>query len=218
MQHRLQQLLADAAPRFALITDQAQLLPEHAPRVRARFGQLLVARGVLLHLSSGAIAVEPRAVIATHHRRIAVDRIVWVTSAASQPWVAASGLACDQRGFAQVDNALRSTSHAFVFATGDCATQVRYPRPKSGVFAVRQGPPLADNLRKALHNTPPARYTPQRHALALISTGGRHAVASRGPFAVEGDWVWRWKDRIDRAFVARYNAPTAPRIPGTAKA
>ncbi len=207
MQYRLHAELGDAAPRFALITDQPQLLPEHAPAVRARFGKLLVARDVVLHLSSGAIAVEPGAVIATHHRRIAVDRIVWVTSAGSQPWPAASGLACDARGFVQVDDTLRSLSHPFVFAAGDCATQIAHPRPKSGVFAVRQGPPLAANLRRAVRNESPRPYVPQPRALALISTGGRHAIASRGPFVFQGDWVWRWKDRIDRAFVGKYVPP-----------
>jgi pyridine nucleotide-disulfide oxidoreductase family protein len=215
MQHRLHKDLGDKAPRFALITDQPQLLPEHAPAVRARFGKLLVAHGVVLHLNSGAIAVEPGTVITTHQRRIAVDRIVWATSAGAQPWLAASGLASDPRGFVQVDDTLRSKSHPFAFAAGDCATQTAHPRPKSGVFAVRQGPPLAANLRRALHNETPAAYIPQRHALALISTGGRHAVASRGPFVFEGDWVWRWKDRIDRAFMAKYVHPAmAPQMSG----
>ena len=81
MQHRLRTSLGNAAPRFALITDQAQLLPEHPPAVRAYFGRLLVAREVVLHLNSGAIAVEPGTVIVTHHRRIAVDRIIWATAA-----------------------------------------------------------------------------------------------------------------------------------------
>ena len=207
MQHRLHNDLGDKAPRFALITDQPQLLPEHAPGVRARFGKLLVARGVVLHLASGAIAVEAGTVITTHHRRIAVDRIVWATSAGSQPWLAASGLASDPRGFVQIDDTLRSPSHPFVFAAGDCATQIAHSRPKSGVFAVRQGPRLAANLRRTLHNETPSVYIPQRHALALISTGGKHAVASRGPFVFEGDWVWQWKDRIDRAFMAKYMGP-----------
>jgi NADH dehydrogenase FAD-containing subunit len=125
----------------------------------------------------------------------------------SQPWIAASGLACDPRGFAQTDDTLRSTSHRFVFATGDCATQIAHPRPKSGVFAVRQGPRLAANLRRTLHDDSPINYVPQRRALALISTGNRHAIASRGPFVFEGNWIWRWKDRIDRAFVAKYARP-----------
>ena len=42
--------------------------------------------------------------------------------------------------------------------------------------------------------------------LALISTGPRHAVGFWDGISWEGDWAWRWKDRIDRRFVARYAA------------
>jgi pyridine nucleotide-disulfide oxidoreductase family protein len=210
MQHHLRATLGDAAPRFALITDQPQLLPQHAPAVRAHFGRLLVAREVVLHLSSAAMAVEAGTVIVTHHRRIAVDRILWATSASAQPWLAASGLACDDRGFVQVDKHLRSTSHPFVFAAGDCATQIRHPCPKSGAIAVRQGPSLAANLRRALRHQSLRTFVPRRFDLALIATGGRHAVASRGAIMLEGNWVWRWKDRLDRRFMARYRRPEPP--------
>ena len=168
---------------------------------------ILVARGVVLHFDSPAVAVEPGAVVVAHGRRIAADRIVWAVAAAAQPWLAASGLACDARGFVRVDEALRSPSHPFVFAAGDCATQAQHPRPKSGVFAVRQGPPLAGNLRRVARGAPTTAYIPQRRALALITTGGRHAIASWGPFVAQGSWVWRWKDRIDRRFMAKYVPP-----------
>ncbi len=209
MQFRLRGLMGASAPRFALVTDQPQLLPQHATTVRARFGRLLVERGVVLHLGSRVTAMDAGSLMVTHGRRIAADRVVWATSAASQPWLAASGLDCDERGFVVLDAHLRSSSHPFVFAAGDCAGQPAHPRPKSGVFAVRQGPPLAANLRHAARDEPLVTYVPQRDALALICTGGKHAVASRGPFALEGDWVWRWKDHIDRRFVANYVPPGA---------
>jgi len=209
MQWHLAQVLRADAPRFALITDQSALLQQHPPVVRARFGRLLVERGVVLHLASAAVAVEAGGVLVTQGRRISLDRTIWAIAAAAQPWPARAGLACDEQGFIRIDEHLRSTSHPFVFAAGDCAAQEGHPRPKSGVFAVRQGPPLAANLRRAALGAPLQSYVPQRNALALITTGDRHAIASRGPFVAEGDWVWRWKDRIDRRFMAKY-AVTAP--------
>ena len=66
---------------------------------------------------------------------------------------------------------------------------------------------IARNLRAALNGQSEQAlqiYTPQSRALALISTGERHAIASWGPLAFHGNWVWRWKDSIDRAFMGRY--------------
>jgi len=207
MQFRLTQTMAGEAPRFALVTDQPHVLPEHATSVRKRLGKLLVARDVVLHTGSAAVAVEAGAVVTANGRHIAADRIIWATSASAAPWLAASSLDCDPRGFLRVNRHLQSVSDPFVFAAGDCATQDGEPRPKSGVFAVREGPPLAANLRHAARHEPLVAFTPQRRTLALITTGARHAVASWGPAAVDGEWVWRWKDRIDRRFCARYRPP-----------
>ena len=45
---------------------------------------------------------------------------------------------------------------------------------------------------------------PKQRSLYPVSTGCRFAVGSWGRFAFEGAWAWRWKDRIDRAFIAKY--------------
>ncbi len=217
MQHRLQAVLGAGAPRFTLVTQAPSVVAQLPPTARAALGRILVERGVVLHLASGAMFVEPGTIVVSHGRRIAVDRMVWATAAAAQPWMAAAGLACDDRGFIRTDDHLRSTSHPFVFAAGDCATQAGHPRAKAAVFAMRQGSPLAANLRRAANNVRLRRFVPHRQALALISTGGRHAIGARGALAVAGDWVWRWKDRIDRRFVARYTIPvTMPEASGEA--
>ncbi len=209
MQHRLVQRCKEA--RFALISATPDILPSHSPPVRARLDRALASRGIEVHRSEIAASVTPGEVRCASGRRIAYDTLVWTTHAAPARWVRESGLATDDRGFALVNNALQSVSHEFVFAAGDVASLENDPRPKSGVFAVRQGPYLARNLRLAALGRPLAPYRPQREHLGLISTGGRHAIASRGAWSAEGAWVWRWKDRIDRKWMDRYKYV----IPGT---
>ncbi|MDH4095250.1 MAG: FAD-dependent oxidoreductase [Betaproteobacteria bacterium] len=127
------------------------------------------------------------------------DLVVWTAGAHALPWLRASGLAVDERGFVLVDDRLRSVSHPEVLAAGDCATLRSAPHPKSGVYAVRHAPVLAANLRGEAR-----RYAPQRRALALLSCGARYAIADWGGLSWEGAWVWRWKDRIDRRWVESF--------------
>jgi selenide,water dikinase len=135
---------------------------------------------------------------------MACDASLLVTGAAAPAWPAASSLACDENGFIRVSPTLQSTSHPFVFAAGDVAAYAD-PRPKSGVFAVRAGPVLANNLRSAFTGKTMQRWAPQKKALYLISTGKRHALAAWGTLNTSGEWVWRWKDRIDRRFMQRFS-------------
>jgi len=210
MQYRLSKALAaqgrdPAELSFALFTRGAQILPTHNAHVQARFRDTLARRGVALHTATEVVDVEAgrlRAADGSWHR---ADEIVWVTNAGGAAWLRGTRLALDDDGFIQVDDTLRSPSDPRIFAAGDIASQIHHPREKAGVFAVRQGKPLADNLRAAVTGRPLAPYRPQAKWLALISTGDRHAVASRGRLYLAGDWVWRWKDHIDRRFMARFS-------------
>lgn len=202
MHHRMLEVRGNA--RFTLLSDGPAILAAHPPRLQRRFADALKARGIELLLESGVQAVNADALLLHGGKRLAADEVFWVTGAAAPPWPAASGLSVDARGFIAVNAKLQSLSHPRVFAAGDVASMVDAPRPKSGVYAVRQGPPLARNLRRALRGESLLDYRPQRRALALISDGNRYAMASYGPLAWGGAWVWRWKDRIDRSFMRRY--------------
>jgi selenide,water dikinase len=197
---------APLALRVQLVTGRPGLVPSFSDAVRARLRRAIDARGVRL-IEDDAVEIGRHTVLLAAGGELVSDATVVATGAAAAPWLAASGLATDAAGFVAVNGVLQSISHPFVFAAGDCATMIEAPRPKSGVYAVRAGPPLARNLRRALAGRPLARYTPQKRALYLLSTGAKYAVASWGPFSAEGAWVWRWKDRIDRRFIARYTHP-----------
>ncbi len=209
VQYRLRHLLAERGDRpqrlhFSLLTQGPAILPSHNAGVRSRFQRVLKERGVEVHTDHRVTEVTPGQVRAEGRPAVAADDVLWVTTAAAAPWPGEAGLAVDGEGFIRVDHQLQSVSHPGVFAVGDVAA-LPDPRPKSGVFAVRQGPVLADNLRRAATGRSLRRYRPQRHFLGLISTGDRYAVASRGGWSLEGAWLWRVKDWIDRRFMARFN-------------
>jgi selenide,water dikinase len=182
----------------------AMLLPSHNARVQGRYRRLLSELGIGVHLG-----VPVARVTATHLRladgsSLESDLAIWATGSGAPMWPRACGLATDAQGFIRVNDCLRSVSSPHVFAAGDIATMEPDARPKSGVYAVRAGPHLAENLRRALTAMPALPWHPQSDALALISAGAGHAIASRGALALEGRWVWWWKDWIDRRWIEKY--------------
>ena len=211
IRHRLLQRIRQANGdqdklSFHLIAASDLILPSHNRRVQKKFEQLLRTIGVELSLGERVVKVEENLVISESGKSTELDYLFWVTDASAPAWLGATGLTLDANGFVLVHHTLESVSHPGVFACGDIAAVDKYPRPKSGVFAVRQGPPLTENLRRAITGMPLRAFKPQRAFLSLISTGDRYAIGSRGPWALEGQWVWRWKDWIDRRFIQKYRA------------
>ncbi len=190
---------------FRLLTGDAEILPTHNARVRRAFERVLAARGIDLLCNAQVGRVSAASLQTTDGATLAADEIVWVTNAAGAPWLRETGLALDADGFIQVADTLQTVTDPQVFAAGDVAGMINHPREKAGVFAVRQGTPLARNLRRAVEGRALRPYRPQRRWLALISTGDRVAVASRGVLGVKGTWVWHWKDWIDRRFMSRFS-------------
>ena len=201
-QHRLARV-CDGPVEVTLVTRDA-LLPSHGRGVRMRFERILAERGIAVVADNAVIRVEPGSLMCADGRRIGFDEALWVTAAGAAPWLADTGLPLTAAGFVAIDECLRSPVDPRIFAAGNVATMTAHPREKAGVYAVRQGPPLAANLRRVLAGKPPRRTIPQKRGLALIGTGGRHAVASRGPFAAQGAFLWRLKEWIDRRWMRRY--------------
>jgi selenide,water dikinase len=192
-----------SAPAVRLIGAAARPLAGLPRLLQWRAAALLRARGIEWLGGQRVAEVGAGFVRLADGRELPARHTLLVTGAAAQPWLAGSGLAVDAGGFVRVSRSLQSVSHAGVFAAGDCAAYADN-RPKSGVYAVRAGPPLAENLLRALRGAPLRTWTPQRRALYLINTADGSALAAWGALAWWGGWVWRWKDRIDRAFMARF--------------
>lgn len=190
---------------FHLLTSGAVILPTHNASVRRAFERVLTKRGVDLHSNAEVNQVSAARLQTAGGETVDADEIVWVTRAGGAPWLRETGLALDADGFIQVTDTLQTVTDPKVFAAGDIASMMNHPLEKAGVFAVRQGPPLAENLRRAVEGRALKPYRPQNKWLALISTGDQYAVASRGALGFQGAWVWRWKDWIDRRFMLKFN-------------
>ncbi len=196
-----------------------RLIPERGKWAGQKLHQILEQRGAEVHLSESVAEIKrgevrrwgdgeasAKKVCCESGLTVECDWVFWVTQASAANWLAASGLATNQRGFVLVNNCLQSVSHPRVFAAGDVATMTHHPRPKAGVFAVRQGKPLVKNLRHALAHQPLRSFVPQKEFLILIGVGERSAVASRGSFAFGPlPLLWQWKEHIDRKFMRQFS-------------
>ena len=205
----------NGAVTATLISDSEALLPRHNNGVRQRMDRALSHAGVTVLKNHRAAKISRTHVTCDNGAEIAADLAVTVTGAAAATWLKGTGLALDADGFIAVDACLRSTSHPAVMAAGDIAAFQPEPLIKNGVYAVRQGPKLATNIRRLADGLEPEAFRPQGRTMALISTGERHAIGSWGPLAFQGDWVWRWKDRIDRTWMAKYQALPAMKADDT---
>ena len=191
---------------FALVTDAADILTSFPASFRARFRAILAERGIAVFAGDPVTRVEAGRLVLERSPPIDADEILWTTQAAPARWLARTGLPVEPHGFLRVNDALRVVGRDDVFAAGDTMAFSERELPKSGVYAVRAGPVLADNIRRTLRGERLRPFRPQRRALYLVSTGERHALGTRNGLVVEGAWVWRWKDWIDRRFMARFNA------------
>ncbi|MGB7416936.1 MAG: selenide, water dikinase SelD [Thermosynechococcaceae cyanobacterium] len=220
IQYQIQQILQTAEQpldnvQIHLFHRGDQVMTGHNGWVRNHFHRILERKGIHLHLEESVVEVHAGIVYCKSGFKLTCDRIFWVTRASAPLWPRTAGLATDEQGFIQVSPTLQSVSHPSVFAAGDIAAMVQSPRPKAGVFAVRQGKPLAKNLKRFLGGESLEKYRPQRQILGLISTGDRNAVLSWGPlpWGWESARLWRWKDKIDRKFMDQFKELPLPMMP-----
>ncbi len=198
--HRLQ---AAGAKAQITVVDRGDIaLPGLGRGARAALLRQAATMGVRLITGAAPVSVAPDAVVLSTGEVLGSDFTLSVAGAQPQGWLAETGLELHD-GFVTVGPTLQ-TSDPMIFAAGDAAHMTYAPRPKAGVFAVRQAPVLHHNLRAALSGAAMRRYRPQRDYLKLISTGDTAAVADKFGLRLGGGWLWTVKDRIDRAFMAKF--------------
>lgn len=199
--------LRDKSPQVSLI-DRGVVLDGFEAPVHSRLMAALSELGVTLQEHADVVEVLPDAVRLADSTLIPSDFTTGAAGARAHDWVAEIGLDMTD-GFVTVGPTLQ-TSDPDIFAVGDCAHLSHAPRPKAGVFAVREAPYLFDNLRAHLSDGRMRKYHPQKDYLKLISLGGKTALAEKLGTARRGKLLWRWKDQIDRKFMTQFEGLGMP--------
>jgi selenide,water dikinase len=225
----------DYRPQTTLLDAGQELLPDESPAARTKLAALLQAKGI--HVQHGAAVErieEDRVVLQKDGQSIPFSHCVWATGAGAHALAhhlsSVRGIATTPRGWIRVGPTLQSVSHPHIFSAGDCAhmegLEAGSP-PKAGVYAVRAGPILIDNLTRFLvgdgathkqghpkvpppqpssttspcDHAPLQRYEPQRDFMKLLVCGDGKALGLRFGLALYGKWVFAVKNRIDQNFM-----------------
>lgn len=204
MRARFGQKIADTS--VTLIDRGTRILPDQPATVRGAIERALASHGIACRLETTIECITKDEIKCAGGSPVPYDLLLWATGGGAQPAQSAFGIAQDQHGFIRVKKTLQSVDDDTIFAAGDMICIDEHPDvPKAGVYAVRQGPVLAKNLAAATDGSPLHAYKPQSGFLALLMTGDGSAVGSYKGFAPAGRWVWKWKDWIDRKFVAKFD-------------
>ncbi|MFT5584493.1 MAG: selenide,water dikinase, partial [Cognaticolwellia sp.] len=199
---RLQRM--ELNPKITLINAGKSLLPGKGNKVGPRIEELATERGITVLHGEKVAALTAGSVFLESGAEITAARCLWVTGAKARPVVQDSGLA-HERGYMRVGETLQAIEHPELFAAGDCAHLDHAPWvPKAGVYAVRAGPILAYNLRAKLEGIPLRRFEPQKDFLTLLNLGDGCAIGTKWGRLLEGEWVFRLKNRIDQAFMDKF--------------
>ena len=204
------------SPTVRLI-DRSKVITALGYKARQKMLSALTASNVEIIEDAEVTEIFAQGVVLRDGRTIRSDFTTGAAGAKPHDWIAQTGLDLHE-GFITVDANLQSSAPE-VFAVGDCAHLNHDPRPKAGVYAVREAPILFDNLRAALSGGELRPYKPQRDYLKLISLGEKSALAEKFGTAREGALLWKLKDYIDRKFMTQFDAlPVmgAPKLPRTA--
>lgn len=195
---------------MTLLSRSHELMPEHGSLARRYVMSALRTHNILVVHDFNVISVErevDRNVLVIRNEDgagMTCHYVFGATGVGAPTWLRESGFDVNERGFLKVNRYLQTEPYAFVFGAGDAVSLEGQSRPKSGVYSVREGPYLAENLRRHLTGRSLKKFRAQRRALALIRTAPGVATASRGLVQASGEWLWRYKDWIDRRFMRRF--------------
>ncbi|MBF0265544.1 MAG: selenide, water dikinase SelD [Gammaproteobacteria bacterium] len=198
--------------KISLFNADQEILNGHNKNVRIKVNDILQKRNISVFNQSVVKEIslkdDKKYLNFIHQNSLSAqnsfDEVIWATHASAAGWLKNSGLKLNEAGFIEVNNNLQTLSYKNIFATGDISTIQGHERAKSGVFAVRQGMPLYENIKRFILKQALKAYFPQQHFLSLLNCGNQYSIASWRNMAFSGKWLWFVKRFIDQRFMQQF--------------
>jgi selenide,water dikinase len=193
--------------QIAVVDGNSEILASYAAGTIARARREFARRGISLHLGRRVTEIQrdtTPTVLFEDGTALPADIVIWATVAAPPTVLANFRLPKTGDGFLAVRPTLQTVADFPVFGVGDTASIIGHRLPKAGVYAVREGPVLWENLQRIFSDRELVPYEPQRGFLSLLATGDGRAIAEYKGLSGHGRWAWKWKDHIDRKFMRMY--------------
>lgn len=227
---RWKQIVGESNVSVTILNALDRLLPGETPANQKALLERLEERNISIINDATVRQIDRDSLLLESGDRIEFTHCLWATGAEchSEPVnsLRRRGLAISERGWIKVNENFQSTSHPFVFAAGDCCTMEvsngGSPPPKAGVYAVRAGPVLIENLTRFLdcgtsvngNDTFSSleKYVPQKDFLKLLACGDGKALGFRFGIPIYGKWVFELKDAIDRSFLDLFKLENLPEL------
>ncbi|GAA3915036.1 selenide, water dikinase SelD [Litoribacillus peritrichatus] len=201
MSYKLRQLNLPSNLKFQLIARGSQLISGYPKRLQKKLSQILQHNQVEFISNFDVVELKHNEIISKTGQSCPSDITFWCTQAKGANWLKNTGLKLSEQGFIRIKPTLQSLDFDNVFAAGDVAHFDHKPLPKAGVYAVRMADSLFHNISSLLLEKPLKSYRPQGDFLSLLACGDKTALGTKSGITISGEWVWHWKDRIDRKFM-----------------
>ncbi|WP_243359995.1 NAD(P)/FAD-dependent oxidoreductase [Fundidesulfovibrio terrae] len=187
------------------IAPGSAMLKRFPERVRLLAYRSLARRGIKIFEGLGVSRLKDGQAVLTDGLHVPYDVAFLAIGIQPQPNLTRFGLKAGPKGGILVDKYLRSVSHHNVFGGGDCVSFAPRELDKVGVYPVRQNPVLHHNLMAALEGRELEEFTGSEPGyLLILNCGDGHGILSKGRLAYEGRTAMWLKDRIDRAFMTKF--------------
>ncbi|MGM0418161.1 MAG: NAD(P)/FAD-dependent oxidoreductase [Thermodesulfobacteriota bacterium] len=111
----------------------------------------------------------------------------------------------DHSGLA-VNKYLQSLSYPDIFGGGDCIYFTDNPLAKKGVYAVKHGEVLKNNLLEYFTNKNYKIYLPKSDYMQILNTGNKSGVLYKNKLVIQGKIPFYIKNYIDTKFMKKYKS------------